>query len=128
MFNALGVRARKEKKKKKVREERIVSLRERTPLRVPAVVANGCKRLFVLLFVPLGVVIEVGVYTQTITVLIFITTKLTRETFKRTVYITDMEFEILFTREVTQAPRTRVHADYLATFHTQRRTEFGDDA
>lgn len=73
--------------------------------------------------IPFGVVIEVGVYTQTITVLIFIATKLTRETFKRAVNITDVELEILLARELTQTPRTRVHAYYLAMLHAQRRTQ-----
>jgi hypothetical protein len=80
-----------------------------------AVGTTCCQRLSVL--IPLGVVIEVGVYTQTVTILIFITTKLTCETFKRTVNITDMEFEILFTREMTQAPRARVHTYYLAAVY-----------
>lgn len=77
--------------------------------------------------IPFGVVIEVGVYTQTVTVLIFIATKLTRETFKRTVNITDMELEILLARELTQAPRARVHAYYLAMLHTQRRAQLRND-
>lgn len=68
--------------------------------------------------------IEVGVYTQTVTVLIFITTKLTRETFKRTVNITDVELEVLLTRELTQAPRARVHAYYFTMLHAQRRSQF----
>lgn len=39
-----------------------------------------------------------------------------------------MEFEILLAREVTQAPRARVHAYYLAALHAQRRTQLRDNA
>lgn len=87
-----------------------------TVVDVDTIVA-GRQRLAAL--IPLGVVIEVGVYTQTVTVFIFVATKLTRETFKRTVNITNMKLKVLFARELTQAPRACIHAYYLAVLHAQ---------
>lgn len=122
---ALSRRARKNRKlvEKAVPSHAVTAAVAGTAVAVDAdTVVAGCQRFAAL--VPLGVVIEVGVYTQTVTVLVFIATKLTRETFKRTVNITDVELEVLLACELTQAPRARIHAYYLAMLHTQRRTEF----
>lgn len=76
-------------KKKKLLERTIPSHAVTIAVAVDAdTVVTGYQRFAAL--IPLGVMIEVGVYTQTVTVLIFITTKLTRESFKRTMNITDM--------------------------------------
>lgn len=63
--------------------------------------------------------------TQTIAVLVFIAAQFTRETLERAVDVSDVQLEILLSCKMSQAPRTRVHTNHLASLDAQRRTELG---
>jgi hypothetical protein len=80
------------------------------------------------LVVPLGIVIEVRVDAQAVAVLVLVAAELASQALERPVDVAHVQLEVLFAREVSQAPGARVHAYHLAALHADRRAELRYDS